>query len=346
MVLLGLGSGLAVASTGTLVLTDDPRVLRLAIAVALWAFVLGAMAGTRRRSPAEETSGPTKREIELHRAYQVELDREVAARREYELRIEVEIRRELESGLHQQLDVLRHEMTELRHDVVERLAGELRLERIAWHGESTRLTGGPAGLRGLGKGTSAIAGEVGTSAPGLPAPGVDPDGPTRREPRVEPRRPAPSRAATSRPPPSSQPPPVSMAAFPAPPPVRPDPLSDPLPPEALLPLAPPEHAWFGSETGEFSRPPMPATASPASDLLPVPRPGEPAGGGRHARPEVAGGRLGTARPGVPSHQAPDQDAPDRVLPSAAVPPTDVPRRHRRRADDEENEVLSRTLRER
>jgi hypothetical protein len=396
-VMLVFGTLLAVAATGTLVLTDNPRVLRLAVVVALWAFVLGAMAGARRQPAAEAGGGPTRREIELRRAYEIELEREVAARREYELQVEVEIRRELESGLHQRVDALRQEVTELRRDVVDRVAGDLRLERIAWHGESTRLTGGPPGSHGFDTGgTPAIAGKV-AEPNGRPAPGLDRSPPLRREPPVGPRpspaqppargvpRPAsyqppaqpPSPRAASYQPPAQPPSPRAAphqppapsplrAEVPPTPPVRPDPLSDPLPPEALLPLASLGQTGLDPDTGELAWPPTPATAPPARDQSP-PYPGQadvPAAG-RHAQREAAGlgsgvarhGAASHARPshgaashGAASHARPSHGAPDQLAPNASqtgpVAPPRGSRRRRYREDGEENEVLSRALRER
>src|SRR5262249_61050995 len=58
---LAVGAVLAVAATGTLVLTDNPRVLRLAVVVALLAFVIGAMAGGRRRPAGPAAFAPRAR---------------------------------------------------------------------------------------------------------------------------------------------------------------------------------------------------------------------------------------------------------------------------------------------
>ncbi|HST66594.1 MAG TPA: hypothetical protein VLM05_15520, partial [Mycobacteriales bacterium] len=40
----------AIAATATVVISDDPQTLRLAVVGALWAFVLAAFAAPRRRS--------------------------------------------------------------------------------------------------------------------------------------------------------------------------------------------------------------------------------------------------------------------------------------------------------
>jgi hypothetical protein len=136
---LFVGLCLAGAATVAVVASRDPKVLRLAVVGALWAFLLAALAVPRRRAlrPAQPDV-PAGRELELRRTYQMELEREVAARREYELQLEVYLRRELEQGLRQDVEALREEVGRLRSEVLDRLDGELRMERI----ETTRLIGG------------------------------------------------------------------------------------------------------------------------------------------------------------------------------------------------------------
>src|SRR5262249_35825730 len=132
--------------------SDNPRVLRLAVVVALWAFVIGAMAGVRRRpaepaeAPADETTGTA---VELRRVYEVELERDLAARRELQAQLAAGLPRALDEGLRQQVEVVRDDVRLLHDQVMARLEGELRVERVAWHGESTRLTGGNPTMRGL-----------------------------------------------------------------------------------------------------------------------------------------------------------------------------------------------------
>src|SRR5689334_3886700 len=140
---LAIGTLLAIAATGTLVLSDNPRVLRLAVVVALWAFVIGAMAGVRRRSGPEimvappiaahetaaaaaaaenaaaaaaaaaEAAGPGAA-LELRRAYEVERERDYAARREYEAQLAEHLRRTLDEGLRRHVESLQEEVQSLR----------------------------------------------------------------------------------------------------------------------------------------------------------------------------------------------------------------------------------------
>jgi hypothetical protein len=130
--------GLAAAAAAVLVTGEDPQTLRLAVVGALWAFLLAALAAPRRRGEPPDDEGSAGKELELRRTYEIELEREVAARREYELQLEVYLRRELERGLHEEVQAVREELQRLRGEVIERLDGELRMERI----ETTRLIGG------------------------------------------------------------------------------------------------------------------------------------------------------------------------------------------------------------
>lgn len=128
---------IALASTAAVVLSDDPETLRLAVVGALWAFVLAAFAAPRRRESGASAGEPGTA-LELRRTYEIELEKEVAARREYELQLEVYLRRELERGLAEDVAALRDEVGQMRGEMIDRLDGELRMERI----ETTRLIGG------------------------------------------------------------------------------------------------------------------------------------------------------------------------------------------------------------
>ncbi|MFD2091689.1 DUF6779 domain-containing protein [Blastococcus deserti] len=111
------GFALAVAATLAVFLTDDPQFLRLAVVAVAWAFVLATVAAATRSG---DRMAARAREAEIRRAYEYELDREVAARREYELELETELRREAEASMRAELDALRDELaglTELRTEV-------------------------------------------------------------------------------------------------------------------------------------------------------------------------------------------------------------------------------------
>lgn len=147
--LLLFGLGLAVAATAALVLTEDLQLLRLAVIAALWAFLIAAfVAGQRRSGDATGTPEPGA-EVGLRRTFELELEREVAKRHEYELRAEVRLRREVEGTLKEDLAAVRGDLDQLRHDILERWDGELRVERIAVRAESRRVSGFGATFQAL-----------------------------------------------------------------------------------------------------------------------------------------------------------------------------------------------------
>lgn len=104
------GFVLALVATLAVFLTDNPRYLRVAVVAVAWAFVLAMFAAGRRGS---EGATAALRVSELRRAYELELEREVAARREYELELEKELRRENQEAMREELDALRTDLAAL-----------------------------------------------------------------------------------------------------------------------------------------------------------------------------------------------------------------------------------------
>src|SRR5947209_14534062 len=84
---------LAVACTAVLVVTSSAQWLRLGVLGGLWAAMLGVFLATRYRKQVVDREAEA---AELQSVYQLELEREVAARREYELEIEAETRRRIQ----------------------------------------------------------------------------------------------------------------------------------------------------------------------------------------------------------------------------------------------------------
>jgi hypothetical protein len=111
------GSCLAVAATVVVFLTEDPRVLRLAVVAGAWAFVLAALVRSRSTAdvslPAREQLAAAEREAELRLAHELELEREAAARREHELRVVDDLRRTAEQSMRAELEALRTELTQV-----------------------------------------------------------------------------------------------------------------------------------------------------------------------------------------------------------------------------------------
>lgn len=106
---------LAIAASSALVFTDRVELLKLAVILALWAAVVAAFVSViyRRQSDVDQAK---VRDLKL--VYDLQLDREISARREYELSLETQLRRELEAEVRAQaadeMASLRAELSALR----------------------------------------------------------------------------------------------------------------------------------------------------------------------------------------------------------------------------------------
>ncbi|GAA3025932.1 DUF6779 domain-containing protein [Actinokineospora globicatena] len=129
---------LALASTAVLVLSDSLRWMRLGVVAALWAALAGAFLAARYRRQVADRSDEV---AEQQRVYELELEREVAARREFELEVEATTRRKVEAETSDDLSALREELHHLRQSLEALLGGEVLVERFALHAEATRMRG-------------------------------------------------------------------------------------------------------------------------------------------------------------------------------------------------------------
>ncbi len=106
---------LAIVASSALVFTNRVELLKLAVILALWAAVVAAFVSViyRRQSDVDQA-----RARDLKLVYDLQLDREISARREYELSVESHLRRELASELRAQaadeVAALRAELAALR----------------------------------------------------------------------------------------------------------------------------------------------------------------------------------------------------------------------------------------
>ena len=133
---LVVGFTLAVGATLALVFTEDLRWLRLAIVAALWAALIGAFFAVRYRKQAAATAESV---AQAQAVYELELEREIAARREFELEIEAETRDRVEADSREELEALRNEVTALRESLQSLFGGEVLYERVALTAQSTRM---------------------------------------------------------------------------------------------------------------------------------------------------------------------------------------------------------------
>ena len=106
---------LAIVASSALVFTNRVELLKLAVIVALWAAVVAAFVSFIYRRQADLDQAKTR---DLKLVYDLQLDREISARREYELSIEAHLRRELASELRaetaDEVAALRAELAALR----------------------------------------------------------------------------------------------------------------------------------------------------------------------------------------------------------------------------------------
>lgn len=130
-------AGAAVLAAGA----QDARLLRLGLVAALWAALLGAFAAARMRR--EITSGAYRAE-ELRTVYQLELEREVAARREHMLTVERDLREQTEQVERREIAALRAELAAMRANLEKLMGGDPLGERIALRTEPAPLRSIPA----------------------------------------------------------------------------------------------------------------------------------------------------------------------------------------------------------
>jgi len=113
---------LAAAGAAVLALgAQDARLLRLGLVAALWAALLGAFAVARMR---REISSGASHADELRTIYQLELEREVAARREHTLTVERELREQAQQAEQREILALRAELAAMRANLEKLVGGD------------------------------------------------------------------------------------------------------------------------------------------------------------------------------------------------------------------------------
>ncbi len=302
---------LAIAASSTLVFTDRVELLRLAVILSLWAAVVAAFVTVVYRRQSELDQAKAR---DMKFVYDLQLDREVSARREYELSVEAHLRRQLARELRAQaadeMSALRSELMSLRTQL-EALLGTDLGERPALGSdrlavpmpaapgrvESSRVTVVTEEVVAIAAATETVVESPIIDVPEEP---LTPPEPPPAEPRYPARdyrgnhrRPAEGRSAP--------PPPPARPAPPTPPPARPAP---PTPPPA--------------------RPAAPPPSEPA-----VVRPGPAVGAARQPEapwrpPEVRRGRPATGDAGWRPPRSESVAAPDKPRGRHWVPPDEQP----------------------
>ncbi len=121
--------------------TQDARLLRLGVVAALWAALFAAFTTARAR---REINSRAAHADQLRAVYQLELEREVAARREHVLTVERALRGQAEPSAPSEMAQLRAELAAMRSNLEQLLGGSPQVERVTLRAESARLLPSPA----------------------------------------------------------------------------------------------------------------------------------------------------------------------------------------------------------
>ncbi|MGN0099607.1 MAG: DUF6779 domain-containing protein [Dietzia sp.] len=153
---------LALIATVVMIFSDNPVWMRIGTLSALWAAFIGAFLVARyRRQAAAEAA----RVRDLHTVYELQLEREISARREHELVVEKELRASVRAETEDSVLALRQEIAALREQL-SALGVSLPEDRFAVGGP------GPAGQLGAGPSLPSVPSE--RVAPRRRTPGMTP----------------------------------------------------------------------------------------------------------------------------------------------------------------------------
>jgi len=119
-----------------IVTSTEHKRIEIGVLAGLWGLLLGTFAMFGVRRPHQEPATPGT-ELALRQSAELERAADAAARREHEERLEQLLRQEVQHAISGELASLRAEIAALRHELVESLSGQLRLE----HTETTRIIG-------------------------------------------------------------------------------------------------------------------------------------------------------------------------------------------------------------
>ncbi|MFC6010084.1 DUF6779 domain-containing protein [Nocardia lasii] len=135
LILLGLTASVF------LIFSENVHYVRIGLVAALWAAVIGALAATRYRKDAAVDQAKVR---DLQTVYELQLEREINARREYEMGVEARVRAEVgvESS---EIAALRAELTLLRQNLQVLFDGALPDEQPALQADAVRIAALPAG---------------------------------------------------------------------------------------------------------------------------------------------------------------------------------------------------------
>ncbi|SNS70982.1 DUF6779 domain-containing protein [Rhodococcoides kyotonense] len=124
-----------IAASALLLFSENVQWLRVGLVSALWAAIVGAFAMTKYRRDAVADRAKAK---DLQTVYELQLAREISARREYELGVEARVRGEVQLET-SEVAALRAELAHLRENLQLLFDGNLPTERVALRAEATRV---------------------------------------------------------------------------------------------------------------------------------------------------------------------------------------------------------------
>ncbi|MET7768158.1 DUF6779 domain-containing protein [Nocardia sp. NPDC005366] len=153
-----------------LVFSNSLQFVRIGLVAALWAAAIGALAATKFR---KESAVDKAKARDLQTVYELQLEREVTARREYELGVEARVRQEVGADA-SEMAALRMELTVLRQNLQRLFDGELLVDRPALHADATRIQELERGSADPANNSSANADRWGPHLPHPPRSSVTP----------------------------------------------------------------------------------------------------------------------------------------------------------------------------
>ena len=153
-------------ATVLVVFTQEARWLRFAVILGLWSALIAAFAMAWSRHDARTAD---LRAEEIEQTYELELHREISARREYEVGVSEAAREDAENRHREELTGLREQLDRLNNTLSELLDGNLVCQRLTLPAESTRIRRVGDGMARLSEASGPVAEvETGThSGPGV-----------------------------------------------------------------------------------------------------------------------------------------------------------------------------------
>ncbi|MGU3502265.1 DUF6779 domain-containing protein [Mycobacterium sp. C31M] len=310
---------LAIVASTVLVFTNRVELLKLAVVLALWAAVAAAFVSFIYRRQSDLDQAKVR---DLKYVYDLQLDREISARREYELSVETHLRRELAAELRAQsadeVASLRAELAALRAnleilfdtDLDQRPA--LENDRPAGRVIASRLDS-PERPRDAGEPRTEESPII--DVPAEPQPPEFQWGPAEPFGGAHRRASEPEQPAAWQPPP---PPPVPTSPPPAPRIAPSEPLVaqwNPVPAEGhWIPAGTPGSNWVQPAPQEPPAPPVTPPPPPASE-----------GGRRRRREDAPAEPEASAAPRRARHAAPGEQAPTAPAPTPPAEPVPAAR---------------------